>query len=313
MPELVFRPDVRAALGAVAELAERNPASDVPTSRDFYRAMAVLAGEPEPVHRVEDRTIDGPGGPLPIRLYRPAPGVLPAALFIHGGWFFMGDLDTHDTPLRALANAAGCVVVAVDYRLAPEYPCPAAPDDCTAVADWLTAHAGELGIDPGALAVCGDSAGGALAAVLARRARDTGGPRFRRQVLLYPVIDPGLDTASWQELTDAPIVSRDRAELAWSFYTPDGAAGADAAPSAATDLTGLPPALVITAEFDPLRDEGEAYGEALRQAGVPVTVRRYPGMIHGFFQMAGKIADGATAIREVADVLRESFGTVRRG
>lgn len=311
MALLEFRPDVRAALDAIAELAERNPASDVPSSRDFYRAMAVLAGDPELVHHVEDRIIDGPGGALRLRLYRPGPGVLPAALFIHGGWFFMGDLDTHDAPLRAVANAAGCVVVAVDYRLAPEHPFPAAADDCSAAAGWLAAHAGELGIDRDQLAVCGDSAGGTLAAVLARRARDTGGPTFCRQVLVYPVIDPALDTASWKELTEAPIISRERAELAWSFYTPDGAAGPDAAPSAAADHTDLPPTLVITAEYDPLRDEGEEYGEALRAAGVPVTVCRYPGMIHGFFQMAGMIEDGVAAIRQIAAVLRESFDTAR--
>lgn len=311
--EMTLKPDVRAALEAIAELAQRHAPSDIAGSREFYRAMASLAGEPEPVHSVVDHTIAGPGGPLRVRLYRPASGVLPAAVFIHGGWFFMGDLDTHDTPLRALANTAGCVVAAVDYRLAPEHPCPAAPDDCSAVLRWLLAHAAELDVDPHAIAVCGDSAGGALAAVVARRARDAGSPPLCQQVLVYPVIEPDLRTPSWRELTDAPIVSRERAEQAWSFYTPDGLAlGADAVPGAAEDLTGVAPALVITAEYDPLRDEGEAYGQALRDAGVPVAVHRYPGMIHGFFQMAGVIGAGREAIEHVGATLREAFAAVSR-
>lgn len=275
----------------------------------MYRAIGSLGGAPAALHSVVNRTITGPGGPLVLRMYRAGSGVCPAVLFCHGGWFFMGDLDTHDTMVRSLASAAGCAVVAVHYRLAPEHPCPAAVMDCSAALEWIAAHAGALGIDAGRLAVCGDSAGGALAAVVARRARDAGGPGLRMQVLIYPVISPKLDTPSWHSMTDAPIVSRARAELAWSMYAPYGSsiADSDAAPGAATDLTGLPPALIITAEHDPLRDEGEAYASSLTADGVAVQVHRYRGMIHGFAQMAGLIPAATEAINEIAAALRVAF------
>lgn len=271
--------------------------------------MASLGGVPAALHSVAERTIAGPGGRLSLRLYRPRDAICPAVLFLHGGWFFMGDLDTHDTMVRSLARAAGCVVVAVDYRLAPEHPCPAAVLDCLAALEWMDSHAGALGIDADRLAICGDSAGGALAAVVARRARDAGGPRLRMQVLVYPVISPNLDTPSWHSMTEAPVVSRARAESAWSMYAPSASACAvaDAAPGAAADLTGLPPALVITAEHDPLRDEGETYAGSMAADGVAVTVHRYPGMIHGFAQMAGLIPAATGVIDEIAAALRAVF------
>lgn len=275
----------------------------------MYRAMASLGGKPAAMHSVADHTITGPGGPLSLRVYRSRDGLCPAVVFLHGGWFFMGNLETHDTMVRSLAGASDCVVVAVEYRLAPEHPCPAAVADCSAALEWLVEHARVLGIDATRLALCGDSAGGALAAVVARWARDAGGPPLRMQALVYPVISPDLDTPSWRSLTNAPIVSRVRAESAWSMYLPPGcaAAAADADPSAATDLTGLPPALVITAEHDPLRDEAETYASLLACSGVAVRVRRYPGMVHGFAQMARFIPAATGVIEEIAAELRAAF------
>lgn len=300
---------VVAALEAIDRLAARLDRSQLTGSREMYRAMVSLSGAPPVLHSVVNRTINGPGGQLTVRLYRPKDGICPAVLFLHGGWFIMGGLDTHDAMARSLALATGYMVVAVDYRLAPEHPCPAAVTDCSAALEWLAANADALGIDAGRLAVCGDSAGGALAAVVARRARDAGGPHLRMQILIYPVINPTLDTPSWHSLTDAPIVSRARAELAWSMYLPPGSAveAADAAPSAAVDLTGLPPALVITAEHDPLRDEGEAYATSLADDGVAVCIHRYPGMIHGFAQMNGLIPAAADVFEEIANALRLAF------
>ncbi|GAA0603706.1 alpha/beta hydrolase [Sporichthya brevicatena] len=309
MTAFTYGDGVVAALAQIALIAEESPPADVAGSRAFYRKMARLGGAPPHLDEVRDHSVETPGGPLGLRVYRPGPGPLPALIFLHGGWFFLGDLETHDTLCRQLAAAARCVVIAVDYRRAPEHPCPAAPDDCFDAARWVVDHANDLGVDAAALAIGGDSAGGALALVTARRARDGGGPTFCAQLLFYPVISSGQNSASWRELPDAPIVNADRARFAWSMYLPPGhgAPPADVAPEAIQDLTGLPPTTVITAEYDPLRAEAEEFGARLRDAGVEVAVRRYPGMIHGFVGLAGVIPAGREAIDEVATTLRAAF------
>lgn len=276
----------------------------------FRRVLNRLAGPAPPLHEVQDLTIPRRLGGLALRVYRPAPGRLPAALFLHGGGFHAGDLESHDTLARSLAQSAGCVVVAVHYRRAPEHPCPAAPEDCLTAAQWLVDHADDLDIDGRAPAVLGDGAGGALAAITARRFREAGGPGFCRQVLLYPVISRARDTESWRELADAPMVSAERADSAWSMYAPPGSeVDPDLVVPTAGDLAALPPTLVITAEYDPLRDEAEAFAHALQGAGVPTVVHRYPGMIHGFAALAGVVPSGRDAIEEVAASLRTSFPT----
>lgn len=274
-------------------------------------AVRAGAGTPEPVAAVEEHTFPGPGGDLTLRLYRPGtdPAPQPALLYLFGGGWTLGSLDTGDAICRALANAAGCVTAAVGYRLAPEHPFPAAVHDCRAAADWLVGHAAELGVDPGRLAVGGDSAGGNLAAALTLLARDEGGPAFRHQLLVYPNTDHRADTPSRREHDDPLLFNRRSVAWYWGHYLADPADGDHplASPLRAPDLAALPPATVITAEYDPLRDEGEQYAEALRAAGVPVETRRWDGVPHGFFAMPGVLDAGAEAQRYAAARLREAL------
>jgi acetyl esterase len=264
----------------------------------------------EPVHEVRDVVAPGPAGDVPLRLYRPASEEpLPAVLYFHGGGFVIGSLDTHDGTCRALANASGCAVVSVGYRLAPEHRFPAAPEDCWAALAWVAKEGAALGVDGARLAVAGDSAGGNLAATAALLARARGGPVLRHQVLIYPVTDYAFDTPSYRENGEGYFLSEAMMRWFWQQYLEDGSQGADplASPLRAPDLAGLPPALVVTAEYDPLRDEGEAYAARLRAAGVPTELRRFPGQIHGFFSMFDAIDDGRTAIASAGRALRTAL------
>ncbi|QQX82834.1 alpha/beta hydrolase [Cupriavidus necator] len=273
-------------------------------------AIQPLAGEPEPVASVEDCTVPAGDAALPVRIYRPeATGPLPALVYYHGGGWVIGSLDTVDVPCRRLANRAGCVVVSVDYRLAPEHKFPTAAEDAYAAARWVTANAGALGVDPARVAVGGDSAGANLAAVVALMSRDRGHFRLCHQTLLYPVTHHAFDTASYRDNGEGYFLTRDGMAWFWDHYLADAQDGRHpyASPLLAPDHAGLPPALVITAEFDPLRDEGEAYGRRLAAAGVPVEVTRYDGMIHGFCWMPGALTQGGQALDQAADALRRAF------
>ncbi len=261
--------------------------------------------------QVRDLAIDGRGGALRLRLYLPEPRASTALLvWLHGGGFVSGGLDSHDAPLRALAEAAGCAVVAVEYRLAPAHPYPAAIRDAHAALLWASAHAGELGADPSRLAVGGDSAGGNLATVAAMLCRDLGGPRLALQVLVYPDGDAraGPHRESWR-LHDGLVLGRADKDRTLALYLPAGIDRSDPHVSPALApigaLRGLAPALVLTAEFDPQRDEGEAYATRLRQAGVTVCLTRYPGMIHGFWQMTGLAVPAGRANRQIAAALAD--------
>lgn len=279
--------------------------------------LAAATVTPEPVARVEDRRIPGPAGDIPVRIYwprrRPGGAAPPLLVYFHGGGWVICDLDTHDGTCRALVNEVGCVVVSVDYRLAPEHRFPAAVDDAYAATVWTAAHGAELDADPTRLAVAGDSAGGNVAAVVSLMARDRGGPQLAFQLLVYPVTDHDFETASYRENgEDYIILTRSAMEWYWDQYVPEVARRSDpyAAPLHARDLSGLPPALVITAECDPLRDEGEEYGRRLREAAVPTEVRRYDGMMHGFFNMHA-VLDGAKQAHEAAaGALRSALGVV---
>ncbi len=312
-PTFVFGEGVETALAEIAALAQEFPPVDVPGSRVFHRAMNRLSGPAPVLHEVRNVTIPRRLGGIGLRIYRPGPGTLPVALFLHGGWFVTGDLETHDTLCRTLAEAAGHVVIAMHYRRAPEHPCPAAPIDCFEAAQWIADHADDLDIDPRRFAIVGDSVGGTLAAITTLRARVAGRPSFSHQVLLYPVISPDQDSESWRAMGGTPLVGSplpgpEQVRQAWSLYTPPGCEAAleDITPEAFDDLSGLPRTLVITAEYDPLRAEGESYAEALRQAGVPAVVSRYPGMIHGFAALAGVLPAGRDAIDEIGAFLRQA-------
>ncbi|HSE95538.1 MAG TPA: alpha/beta hydrolase [Methylomirabilota bacterium] len=271
------------------------------------RLRTAALGPVEDVAGIAEHRVPVAGGTIAMRLYRPAGRApFPALVFYHGGGWVIGDLDTHDGLCRALTNAAGCVVASVDYRLAPEHRFPTAAEDAHAAAAWLARHAPELGVDARRIAVGGDSAGGNLAAVVALMARDRGGPALAFQLLVYPVTDRDLDTPSYRENAEGYLLTREAMRWFWDHYLGDTGTGHHpyASPLRAERLTGLPPALVQTAGFDPLRDEGEAYATRLRAAGVPVTLTRYPGMIHGFLRMLNHLDQARAALAEAAAALR---------
>jgi acetyl esterase len=282
----------------------------VAEARQVIVALFGTQGDPEPVGTVEERTIPGAGGEMPTRIYMPhGTGPFPVLVYFHGGGWVIGDLEAYDATCRALTNAAGCLVVAMEYRLAPEHKFPAAPEDCYAATCWVAANAAAIGGDPRRIAIGGDSAGGNLTAVVAQRARDRGGPALVYQLLMYPVTNYGYDTASYRENADGYLLTRDAIVWFWNHYLRSAADGNNplASPLRANDLRDLPPAMVLTAEFDPLRDEGEAYAMRLQEAGVPVTFKRYAGTIHGFFSLGAVLDQGKQAMADAAAALRTIF------
>ncbi len=309
----------RALLDLVAAQPREALADTTPAlARDRLRAFLNSPGEHlTPVGAVRDLSIPGDAGQrMPARAYTPrhAPaGALPTLLFIHGGGWVAGDLEGYDPLCRELCNASGCLVVAIEYRLAPEHKFPAAPLDCYAALLWLAANATWLGGDPHRIAVGGDSAGGNLAAVVAQMARDRGGPALRFQLLVYPVTDHSFETLSYRECAEGFLLTAEGMRWNWSHYLPGDAAGADpmASPLRAKNFAWLPPALVITAEYDPLRDEGEDYALRMRAAGVSVELRRYDGMLHAFFSLGRLFDTGRVAVAHAGAALRASFVDTR--
>jgi acetyl esterase len=279
-------------------------------ARQAILAMTQMGGDPAAVASVTDRTIPGPAGEIPVRIYTPAgKPPFPVLVYFHGGGWVIGSLESHDGTCRDLANGAGSIVVSVDYRLAPENRFPAAAEDAYAATKWVAENAASIGADAGRVAIGGDSAGGNLTAVVALMARDRGGPRLAFQLLVYPVTDVARDTRSYEENADGYFLTRKAMEWFWGHYLgrPTDGENAYASPLRAASLAGLPPALVITAEFDPLRDEGEAYARRLEEAGVHVRLKRYDGMIHGFFGMGRVLDQGKQAMAEATGHLRLCF------
>src|SRR6266487_1044682 len=269
------------------------------------------AGPDEPVAQVRELSIPGPAGQMAARMYRPdGTGPLPALVYFFGGGWSLGTLETSDAVCRMLTNATSCACIAVSYRLAPEHKFPAAVDDCYAGISWVASHAAELDVDPARLAVGGDSSGGNLAAAVALLAGKRGGPALVHQLLVYPNTDYQADTASMREVTDKYFFNPTSIAWYWAMYlrSPEDGASPLASPLHAADLSGLPPATVITAEYDPLRDEGELYAERLRQEGVPAETIRYDGMMHGFFTMVGILDTARMAVATAAGKLASAFG-----
>jgi acetyl esterase len=255
-------------------------------ARALGKAFAAMAGPAPPMARVQDDRVAVTDGSIPVRTLVPPQGARGVIVYLHGGGWVIGAIDEFDTMARKLAERTSCAVVLVDYRLAPEYRYPTAVDDCYAALEWAAARLEEItGRADVPLIVAGDSAGGNLAAVMALRARDRNGPKIALQVLIYPATDVDFDRPSYRDPENQLILTREAMVWFWDHYAPDAARRTepDASPLWATDLSGLPPAVVVTAEHDVLRDEGEAYAQRLREAGVPVDLRRHESQTHGFF------------------------------
>ena len=286
----------------------------VEDARNLIVTMAAERPGPD-VAEVRDLKVPGPAGDIPVRFYRPAGSSpsdqLAVLVYFHGGGWVIGNLESHDGTARWLANRAGVAVASVDYRLGPEHVFPAAVDDCWAATNWVAANSADLGIDPNRLVVGGDSAGGNLAAVIALLARDAGAPLIRLQLLVYPAVDARMEHPSVDENGTGYLLSK--ADMNWFYehYGRGPAVPADdwrLSPLLNPSLADVAPAYVLTAEFDPLRDEGEAYAAALEAAGVPTQHRRFDGMIHGFFTMVGAMDAADEAQEEAAKAIVTAVG-----
>lgn len=302
-------PEMRAILEAMAE-AGAPPIETLPVedARESAYGLVQLAGEPEPVGHVETRRIPVRSGEIEVRIYTPkGDGPFPGVVYMHGGGWVVCDLATHDNLCRALSCRAEAVVVAVHYRRSPEFKFPVPLEDSEDAARWTAANAATLGIDSERLAIAGDSAGGNMATVIAARAREAEGPALALQVMVYPVTDlSSQDTPSHKEFAEDHFLTASSMNWFTSHYLaePEDARNPHVSPAFLEDLRGLPPALIITAECDPLRDEGEAYARRLQEAGVPVTHTRYEGMIHPFINMLGATEGAQKAVDEIAAAVR---------
>jgi acetyl esterase len=305
-------PEARALLDAIEQLGVK-PVEQltVPEARLQARAFLDLQGPPQEVAAVAHRFIPGPTADVPVRIYTPeGTGPFPAVVYFHGSGWVILNIELVDPTMRSLANSTGCVVVAVNYQKAPEHQFPVPFDDCWAATRWVAEHAAELDIDPTRIAVGGDSAGGNLAAAVCLRARDEGGPALAFQLLVYPATDFGWDKPSAIENATGYRLQRESMRWFWNHYVNDASDGDNpyVSPLRAPDLSGLPPALIITAEFDPLRDDGELYAERLRDAGVPVKYTCYDGMIHGFYFMLGVLGQAKLLHDEIGTEVRAALG-----
>jgi len=302
---MAIDPELAGLLAAVPMPDFGRPDLDATAMRRQMEDVSAMIPVSIEVAHVEDTSADG----VPVRWYRPdAVGPLPIVFFIHGGGFVVGSVRTHDALARRIARDAGAVVISVDYRLAPEDPFPAAVDDCWTALQWTAEHAVELGGDPERIAVAGDSAGGNLAAVLTHLALEAGAPSLVFQLLFYPVTSEHHDWPSIAENAEAPVLTKRAIEYFAAQYAADGArASVRSAPALAESFVGLPPAMVSTAGHDPLRDDGEAYASLLERDGVPVTVRRFEDMVHGFASFDGVVPATTAAVDECVAVLREAL------
>jgi acetyl esterase len=311
---VTLHPQASKFLDRLRQLSEAAPPPPGQPSPEQARAshiasMARVSAPGEEVAEVHELSVPTPQGRVPVRAYRPVRAERSGTLlYMHGGGWVVGTLDTFDGVCRALANRCGMTVLSVDYRLAPEHRYPAAIDDCYAVAEWVASGAGAPLVDGGPLVVAGDSAGGNLAAVLAIRARDRDGPLVAAQVLIYPITDVTMNTVSYREFGEGFYLTAAEMSLFWRRYLGpwQGEVRADFSPLHADELAGLAPAFVLTAEYDPLRDEGEAYARRLEQAGVPVRLLRSDGMIHGFLRFTAICDSAEAAFTAIGDYVKST-------
>ena len=303
-----LHPQAKAVLDKMAEMGLPPRHEQTPT---FARTNSATPPDPGPeVAKVEDRQVPGPAGGVLVRIYTPnGSGPFPLLVWYHGGGWVVGSLDSVDSTCRRMCVGSGAVVVSVDYRLAPEHKFPAAADDSYAATLWASQNAASLNADPTRMAVGGESAGGNLAAIVPLMARDKGGPAIVHQVLVYPVTERNFNTDSYSSNADGYGLTHLGMAWYWEHYLAqdNDAENPYAAPMKASDLSGLPPALVITAEYDPLRDEGEAYAARLQAAGVPTVCTRYDGQIHLFYALPNIIDDGKKAVAQACDALKATF------
>ncbi|MCZ6861541.1 MAG: alpha/beta hydrolase [Alphaproteobacteria bacterium] len=310
---MTLHPQCQAVVEASAARGTVFDARNADEARALYAATTeIFAPQTPALENIEDRQIPGPEQSIPARLYRPKSdgGRLPILVYFHGGGWVFGDIDTHDALCRIVADGAGCLVASIDYRLAPEHKYPAGLDDCLAATRWMARNADAIGCDGGKLAVGGDSAGGNLAAAVAQRARDEGGPALVFQWLIYPALDFTADNASVRENGTGYLLTKQAIDWTREQYLADPheeAADPGASPGLARELAGLPPALIQTAQYDPLRDEAKAYAERLAAAGVPIESILYDGMVHGFMRMGALIDCAGEALADGAAALRRAF------
>ncbi len=311
---MALAPEVRRLLDKLEKLHPPVITLPVEEARQLREVVySELWGEREAVADVSDRFIPGPAGPIQVRVYRPvASSPLPVLVYFHGGGWVTCSIDSYDGLCRALANGVNCIVVSVNYHLAPEYKFPTATEDAYAATAWVARHAQELGGDSTRIAIGGDSCGGNLTAVVALMAREHRSPPLVFQMLLYPCTDYEFERPSCLENGLGYYLTLDAMRWFWMHYLNSSADAAHphASPLRALDLSNLPPALVITAEFDPLRDQGEAYAMRLLSANVPVTYRCYDGMIHCFLSFAKELERAKEGLREVIEALRSAFASL---
>jgi acetyl esterase len=306
-------PQARAFLDYIASL-NRPPIAEMPLAEAralFEESFARLGGPPVAVGRVQEVEAPGPRGAIPVRVYTPegVDGPRPLFVFFHGGGWVNGSRDSYDAVCRLLTQSSGCVVASVDYRRAPEFPAPAPFEDAYAAFDWLAANAARIGAEPGRVAIGGDSAGGALAASVALKARDEHGPAIAHQLLVYPAVAQCEQDESYRAYGEGHFLTAERIAFYWSCYVPrpELAETPYVLASRAESLRGLPPATIVLAECDPLHDMGVAYAERLRADGVPVELRVYAGMIHAFFSFAGLFAKGREAVVDAGKAVGAAF------
>ena len=293
----------------LAGIPEWHTLTPVEGRKVYQERVRLFSKEPTPMLAVDNISIPGKAGPIKIRKYTPSDSsVMPVLIYLHGGGWTLGDLDSHDELCRRLARTTDCIVVSVDYRLAPENPHPAGLDDSLAAINWVVENAQSFGGDPRLLAVGGDSAGGQLSAAVCLRIRDEGGPQLALQLLIYPALRASFETLSYYENATGKWLTRADCIWFWANYLGESShLDPYACPGEAVDLNGLPRALIITAGGDPVRDDGEMYGFKLRAAGVQTLSRRFPGMIHGFMAVPNELKAGRQAVELAASELRNAW------